>query len=219
MPADIQHSKILRYVDQQLDTSPVARKLFRSLAGADRSNGARVDVGLQALDAAPALYNPALSWRGPTPLGDGLHVPTAVSDRDGGRPSVLELRPGQTVTVGAVVTDSDVFIRSFERLDLRGRVRDGSLFREHVARATGEPAYSLTYRANAVQLDQGVVHFQPYAESLESKSTTLGPIVVSGGICWICIGSVWWCGLPCVPLPGRGSPTPREPEDAGSAGV
>jgi hypothetical protein len=152
------------------------------------------------------LYNIALSNSIPTLLGKGLHIPLAVSDREGGRKSLLNLKVGEETQTGTFLIDARVFHQYMARLDGSETPATKANYKEKVTTADGQTVYEQTYQLTQIDQERSIVHLRPYAKGLEASDHDL--IVYQDGICYICIGSVWWCGLPCVPIP-------RGPDDNG----
>ena len=156
---------------------------------------AEVDKATASLALNPGLYNMALSNEMATRLGVGLHIPVAISEREGGRKSLLNLTAGEETQTGTFLINARVFHQYLTRVDGSDTPAKQADYHEKVTTANGQTVYEQTYRLTRVDEEGGIVHLQPYAEGF--KASMPDEIVYYDGICYICnAGSAWWCGLP-----------------------
>lgn len=194
------------FVARAIAKHPYMPLVDRALGSGSSYTGAEVDKALASLGLRPTLHHIALSNRLRTRLGDGLHIPVAVSEHAGGRKSLLGLDVGEEIQTGTVLIEERAYHQYFTRLRDSGKPAGKANYKERMTTADGKAVYEEIYQMTQIDEHRGVVHLRPYADTF--KSSMADVIVYHDGICYVCIGSVWWCGLPCLPIP-------RGPKDDG----
>lgn len=205
-------------LERAMRAHPYIRSFVQEIGPGATYSGSEVDRATTSLNLNPGRYNVALSNPVETPLGTGLHIPVAISEREGGRKSILNLKAGEEVHTGTFLIGAKVFHQHMMRVsgtDTPARQAD---YRERVATADGLNVYERMCRLTMVDEERGVVHLRPYAEGSTifghpDPSPGDGPSeYYENGICYLCnAGSSWWCGFPCIPAPGG----PLDPSDDG----
>jgi hypothetical protein len=118
-----------------------------------------LDVIAEKAGLSSLLINPHLA--GPMDftnlgLGKGVYMPVMISNRSGGRPSMFDLGPGETATVGALVSDEGITLRKVTRD--KGPAKDmevGSTYTETWMTLEGKPRVSLEMKVTSLDRKVG----------------------------------------------------------------
>ncbi|MCS7274154.1 MAG: hypothetical protein NZ610_01935 [Candidatus Bipolaricaulota bacterium] len=123
-------------------TPPLAEKL----AALGLTHPDQLDEATQKLDAPARLLN----FHAATPidfsdirgLGRGVYIPVVITKRDGGRPSLYFLSPGERVLVGAFLVGNGMMLRYITRVSGRTMpAQTGDVYREEWTNLAGQVVF------------------------------------------------------------------------------
>ena len=100
-----------------------------------------------------------------SPVGNAVHIPVQISEREGGRKSLYYLNPGEEVLAGIFVTDDGLALRHVKRLTGRGTpARTGDTYETRVTNAQGKAIHQEQGRLEVIDPEHGIGQFIPTAE-------------------------------------------------------
>jgi len=91
-------------------------------------------------------------------LGRGVYMPVMISDRSGGRPSMFDLGPGETATIGALVSDEGITLRKVTRDKASAKpIAVGSTYTETWTTLEGKRRVSFKMRVTSLDRKVGTL--------------------------------------------------------------
>lgn len=117
-------------------------------------------------------------------LGSGAYVPVMISTRSGGRKSMLDLQVGESVVIGALISDRGVLLRHMLRK--KGETKElasGDIIRETWQTLDGRKVATVNINVTKVRLEDGQI--------IGQGSVSAGKIIIHYQCsCWSCCTEV-----------------------------
>lgn len=102
-----------------------------------------IDSVSTSLGLIPCLANFSLATEVETPLGNGLHIPVQISNRDGGRKSLYYLEPNEETLAGMYVIEGKIYKRYIRRESGQGvPAKTGDSYSKRITTLEDKNVYS-----------------------------------------------------------------------------
>jgi hypothetical protein len=172
------------------------------------TNSKSLETELCGLGAESQLFNVHLAFGmdlSHLALGQGLMIPSMVSDAPGGRRSVLELDTGQRVLTGVFVNGQTLALRYWTRESGGDRVAPGDGFREEWTSRSGELLALGTGQVEAVDHSVGEarIRLRSSRARLGIGDINLPPIECDCDLVVILWSAICWGDCKCAPAPEK----------------